>query len=82
MDRTLRLAPRTVAAPFAPLATLLTGSLLGSGQAGVAHAAPSVTFAVNTTLDLPDANPGDGVCATAPRPPPQCFARPGEVKSS
>src|SRR3990170_869075 len=31
------------------------------------HAMPvraqSVTFAVNTTADTPDANPGDGVCA-------------------
>src|SRR5262245_44887135 len=75
MAKTSRLRARMVAARFAALATLLGGSMLGSAPAGVVHAAPSVTFVVNSTLDLPDANPGDGVCATAPRPQAVCTLR-------
>jgi CSLREA domain-containing protein len=35
-----------------------------AGAAGLAHA--DATFTVNSTADLSDLNPGDGLCATAP----------------
>jgi hypothetical protein len=70
-----RVSLRTVAAGLALFAALVNVSLLGVATAGIAHAAPSLTFAVNSTLDLVDANPGDGVCATAPRPQSVCTLR-------
>jgi CSLREA domain-containing protein len=43
-------------------------SIFAIGIAGVLMAAPqsaaAATFTVNTTLDLPDINPGDGICNT------------------
>jgi CSLREA domain-containing protein len=70
-----RLSPRMLTLRLLLLVALVNGSLPGLGQTRMAHAAPSVTFAVNSTLDVPDANPGDGVCATAPRPQAVCTLR-------
>ena len=47
------------------LAVGLAWDLLGSGGVPAAHAA---TFTVESQTDAVDANPGDGVCATAPLP--------------
>src|SRR5690606_38888623 len=44
------------------LTSLLTFLLLSAVMVQTAHAA---TFTVNNTADAPDANPGDGICATA-----------------
>ena len=40
-----------------------------------AQSALAVTYTVNSTLDLPDGDTGDGVCATAPPGPPVCTLR-------
>lgn len=45
------------------LAVGLVGTIVPA--ASVAHAAPTPTFTVNSTADLPDANPGNGTCATS-----------------
>jgi CSLREA domain-containing protein len=49
------------------LAAQPTVSLSASpSQVAQAHAfAPTMTWVVNTNSDLPDANPGDGICATS-----------------
>ena len=39
------------------------------------QSALAVTYTVNSTLDLPDGDTGDGVCATAPPGPPVCTLR-------
>jgi CSLREA domain-containing protein len=44
-------------------AVMAAGLALGTGPVPRAHAA---TFAVNSTVDAVDVNPGDGVCETAP----------------
>jgi hypothetical protein len=60
LARTRRFRPARIArsARCALLAALIGGSLVGGPSARVVHAAPSVTFAVNSQLDLPDANDG------------------------
>src|SRR5262245_8385472 len=51
------------------LAMMIAVGLIGLGSARVSytHAAPHVvTITVNSTLDEPDANPGDDVCSSTP----------------
>ena len=47
------------------LLSLMFPFIIGA-LAGVAPARPSATFAVDSTLDEPDASPGDGACASTP----------------
>jgi len=43
----------------------LTTALMLCAASEAALASPQTTFVVNSTVDAPDVNPGDGICADA-----------------